>query len=63
MVLYICFAGSLLIFQSYLLLSNTTSKELFNRGKCEYLQGIEGNPFDKGWVKNVASAFWYSQEG
>jgi len=63
MLFYIVFAGGLLIFHFYLIAINITSKELLARKKCEYLQNIKGNPFNKGIIHNLTSAMFPLENG
>jgi hypothetical protein len=46
------FAGGLLLFHFYLVASNLTTREMMSRRKCAYLKNVNGNPYDKGFMKN-----------
>jgi len=63
MFLYTGFAGSLLMFHTYLLLMNLTSRELFRRHKCKYLAGVQGNPYFSGIFKNLKEAIFVDRNG
>lgn len=57
------FAGLLLLFHSYLLLVNITTKEIMERKSCIYLKDIKHNPFDKGILENLKIAFFPVENG
>lgn len=63
MFLYIGFAGSLLMFHTYLLVMNVTSRELFRRQKCNYLLGIKVNPYFSGIFQNLKEAIIVDRNG
>lgn len=63
MFLYIGFVGSLLLFHTYLLIMNVTSRELFRRHKCNYLAGVKGNPYFSGIFKNFKEAAFVDKNG
>lgn len=45
-VVYVMFAGGLWGFHGYLLIGNVTTREIMEKGKCWYLKGVRGNPFN-----------------
>ncbi len=63
MVLYICFAGGLLGFHTYLIAFNVTSREMMDRSKCSYLKDVKGNPFNEGILKNISMAINIEEGG
>jgi palmitoyltransferase len=50
----------LLIFHSYLVLTNQTTYELIRRRRIHYLRGIPNNvhPFSKGLLRNIYFFCW-----
>jgi hypothetical protein len=63
MFLYIGFAGSLLMFHTYLLIMNITSRELLRKNKCSYLSGVNGNPYFSGIFQNLKEAIFFDMNG
>ena len=63
MMLYIVFAGGLLAFHTYLLVSNLTSRELAKRSKCHYLVSVRSNPFSHGVFYNIKTAILIEENG
>jgi hypothetical protein len=63
MGLYICFAGGVLIFQLYLVVTNTTTREVLDRKKCTYLKGLSYNPFTQGLLGNITQAACPNPDG
>ena len=63
MILYIAFAGGLLFFHGYLLVSNLTTRELVKRSKCHYLAGVRSNPFSDGLIHNLKTAIFVEEDG
>ena len=53
MLFYIAFGGGLLVFHSYLLIMNVTSRELMSRNKWHYLRNVNDNPFYSGLLRNL----------
>lgn len=63
MGLYLCFAGGVLIFQLYLVATNTTTREVLDRKKCAYLRGLTYNPFTRGLLGNIAQTACPNPDG
>jgi hypothetical protein len=63
MLFYIAFTGPLVIFHGYLILTNTTSRELLKRKKCTYLVNVKGNPYFSGIFENLKQAIFYDENG
>lgn len=63
MFIYILFAGGLFFFHAFLIVANTTTNELTRRSRVKYLQGIKGNPFNKGLISNLKMAIRVPPEG
>lgn len=63
MGLYLCFAGGVLIFQLYLVTTNTTTREVLDRKKCAYLRGLTYNPFTRGLLGNIAQTACPNPDG
>ncbi|KAH7423024.1 hypothetical protein KP509_12G036300 [Ceratopteris richardii] len=70
LALCLLFLAALIVFHSYLILTNQTTYEVIRRGRLYYMRNVPHNvkPFSKGYVRNVANfccgtrSFYYLEE-
>lgn len=70
LMLCIIFLVALILFHSYLILTNQTTYEIIRRGRLDYMRNVPRNvkPFSRGYVKNIISfccgsrSFYYVEE-